>query len=169
MRRRTSLRVWTLASGALIGQHGHAGGAITQCLSNYMNHFAHQSLGRGPFSFSEYWRNPQPCVAKSTFGGYGTAAFNGPISYLPAVFTVAVLRGFGAPVPLIFFAGRFATLLAFVGVFSRDSFDPYGKASAIRTGLASHYARNGIFVLCRSDDHLFGGAGHQSYAEVTPF
>ena len=72
---------------------------------------------RAPFSFSQYWQSPHPCLASNVFGSYGTAAFNGPLSYLPSIFTVALLRIVDAPIPLIFFAGRLASLLAFVGIY----------------------------------------------------
>ena len=110
-------RVWTFASGAFIDAHGRAGGPIPQCLSVYMNHFANAASERAPFSFSQYWQSPQPCNANPIFGTYGTAAFNAPIAYLPEIIAVGVLRAVGAPIPLIFFGGRFATLLAFVGIF----------------------------------------------------
>ena len=110
-------RVWTFASGALVDAHGRTGGPIPQCVSVYMNHFANAALGRAPFSFSQSWRSPQPCSLKPVFGTYGTAVYNAPVAYLPEIVAVAILRAVGAPIPLIFFAGRFATLLVFVGIF----------------------------------------------------
>jgi uncharacterized membrane protein len=110
-------RVWTFASGSFIDAHGRAGGPIPQCVSDYMNHFASAASGRGPFSFRQYWQSPQPCSSRLIFGSYGTAAFNAPIAYLPEIVAVALLRAVSAPIPLIFFAGRLATLLAFVGIF----------------------------------------------------
>ena len=110
-------RVWTFVSGSFINAQGRTGGPVPQCVSVYMNHFASAASGRGPFSFSQYWQSPHPCPSTPVFGTYGTAAFNAPIAYLPAILAVALLRAVSAPVPLIFFAGRLATLLAFVGVF----------------------------------------------------
>ncbi len=110
-------RVWTFASGAFVDAHGRAGGPIPHCVSDYMNHFANAALRRAPFSFPQYWQSPHPCIGKHVFGSYGTAAFNGPISYLPSIFTVALLRTIDAPIPLIFFAGRLASLLVFVGIY----------------------------------------------------
>ncbi len=110
-------RIWTFASGSWIDAHGRTGGPIPQCVADYMNRFASASLRRGPFSFSQYWQSPQPCNASPVFGTYGTAAFNAPVAYLPALVTVAVLRAVDTPIPVIFFAGRLATLLAFVGIY----------------------------------------------------
>jgi uncharacterized membrane protein len=110
-------RVWTFAGGMFVDAHGRAGGPIPQCLADYMNHFANAASKRAPFSFPQYWQSPHPCIGRHVFGSYGTAAFNAPISYLPSILAVAVLRAAGAPIPLIFFAGRLASLLAFVGIY----------------------------------------------------
>lgn len=110
-------RVWTFTGGAFVDAHGRAGGPIPQCLSVYMNHFASAASGRAPFSLSQYWQSPQACTTKPIFGAYGTAVYNAPIAYLPEIIAVGILRAVGAPIPLIFFAGRLATLLAFVGIF----------------------------------------------------
>ena len=67
--------------------------------------------------FPSTWQSPHPCSSTPVFGAYGTAAFNAPIAYFPEILAVALLRAVGAPIPLIFFAGRLATLLAFVGIF----------------------------------------------------
>ena len=110
-------RVWTFASGAFVDAHGRAGGPIPQCVSDYMNHFANAALKRAPFSFPQYWQSPHPCIGTQVFGSYGTSAFYGPMSYLPSILAVALLRAVDAPVPLIFFAGRLASLLVFVGIY----------------------------------------------------
>ena len=110
-------RVWTFASGAIVDAHGRAGGPIPQCLSDYMNHFANAASQRAPFSFSQYWQSPHPCIGSHVFGSYGTAAFNGPLAYLPSILAVGLFRAVDAPIPLIFFAGRLASLLVFVGTY----------------------------------------------------
>jgi uncharacterized membrane protein len=63
------------------------------------------------------WHSPHPCSATPVYGDYGTAALNAPIAYLPEIIAVGILRVVGAPIPLIFFGGRFATLVTFVGMF----------------------------------------------------
>jgi uncharacterized membrane protein len=110
-------RVWTFASWSITDAHGRAGGPVPQCVSDYMNHFADAAVRRAPFSFPQFWQSPHPCIGTHVFGSYGTAAFNGPMSYLPAIVTVAVLRAIDAPVPVIFFAGRLASLIVFVGIY----------------------------------------------------
>ena len=110
-------RVWTFTSGAIVNAHGRLGGPIPQCVSDYMNRFANAALRRGPFSFPQYWQSPRPCSGRQVFGPYGTSAFYAPIAYLPEIVAVALLRVVHAPIPLIFFAGRLATLLAFVGIY----------------------------------------------------
>jgi uncharacterized membrane protein len=82
-----------------------------------MNHFANAASQRAPFSFSQYWQSPHPCIGSHVFGSYGTAAFNGPLAYLPSILAVGLFRAVDAPIPLIFFAGRLASLLVFVGTY----------------------------------------------------
>jgi uncharacterized membrane protein len=110
-------RVWSFASGSFLPPHSQATTTIPSCVADYMNRFANEAAKAGPFSFGQYWHTPQMCSASPTLGSYGTSAFNGPISYLPAILTTALLRGVGAPVPLIFFVGRLATLIGFVAVY----------------------------------------------------
>jgi uncharacterized membrane protein len=110
-------RVWTFSSGSFVNAHGQPGGPIPQCVADYMNRFSNTASGRGSFSFPAYWQSPDPCIGRHIFGSYGTAALNGPVAYLPSIAAVAILRVVDAPLPLIFFAGRMATLLAFVGIY----------------------------------------------------
>jgi uncharacterized membrane protein len=110
-------RIWTFASGTLIDAHGRAGGLIPQCVSDYMNHFANAAVKRAPFSFPQYWQSPHPCIGTHVFETYGTAAFNGPVAYLPSIFAVALLRAVDAPVPVIFFMGRLVSLFVFIGTY----------------------------------------------------
>ena len=70
-----------------------------------------------PSRFRSIGRVHIRALARHVFGSYGTAAFNGPIAYLPSIVAVALLRTVDAPIPLIFFAGRLASLLVFVGTY----------------------------------------------------
>jgi len=112
-------RVWMLAQGNIVVpiHHGVPGGYIPKCVSDYLAHFSAQSSKAGAFSFSQYWHTPTPCSSASPFTTVGTAAANSPISYAPSLIAVAVLRGVGASLPVIFFGGRFASLLGFIAIF----------------------------------------------------
>jgi uncharacterized membrane protein len=112
-------RVWTLAHGTVVApsQHGHPGGYIPRCVVDYFNRFSTEASRRGSFSFGQYWQNPAGCSSKSMFIGFPSSAVYSPVAYVPSVFAVAILRGLDAPLPVIFFGGRIASLLAFVGLF----------------------------------------------------
>lgn len=112
-------RVWSLAQGDLIApvHRGSPGDHIPQCVVDYVGRFSAQSTKRSSFDFSDYFRSPTHCSATAPFTGVGTAAANSPVSYLPSIVAVGVLRGVGAPIPVIFFGGRLAGLLGFIVLF----------------------------------------------------
>ena len=112
-------RVWTLSHGAIEAPslHGHAGGKIPQCVVDYFNQFYTDASRRGSFSFVQYWRTPVGCSFKPVFTDFQGSAVYSPVAYIPSVIAVAILRGFDAPLPGIFFGGRLASLLAFVGLY----------------------------------------------------
>ena len=112
-------RVWTLAHGAIVAptQHGQAGGNVSQCVVEYLNRFSAKAAQPGPFSFRQYWHTPAGCSPAPAFEDFRGSAVYSPMAYIPALVPVAILRGLGAPFPMIFFAGRLVTLLAFVGLY----------------------------------------------------
>ena len=112
-------RVWELAQGHVVApiHHGTPGGFIPRCVSDYLAHFSAHASEPGPFSFNQYWHSPNPCSQASPFTTVGTAAANSPISYAPSLIVVAIFRGAGAPLPVIFFAGRLGSLLGFIALF----------------------------------------------------
>jgi uncharacterized membrane protein len=112
-------RVWTLAQGTLVVpiHHGEPGGYIPKCVVDYVGQFGSEATKNVPFSFSQYWQSPPHCSMTPAFSSVGTAATNSPVSYAPSIIAVAVLRGVGASIPVIFFGGRFVTLLGFVALF----------------------------------------------------
>jgi uncharacterized membrane protein len=112
-------RVWTLAQGTIVApsQHAHAGGYVPQCIAEYFNRFATEAYSRRSFSINQYWHSPLGCSHKQVFVNFQNTAIDGPISYAPSIVAVAILRGIGASLPVIFFGGRFASLVAFVLIF----------------------------------------------------
>ncbi len=111
-------RVWTLSQGQIVvPDHGGVpGGNIPQCVTAYFGEFSAKASGGSPYSFAAYWRTPA-CSTRPVFTGVGTAAANSPLSYAPSLLAVGFLRAVGAPLPLIFFGGRFASLLGFIILF----------------------------------------------------
>ncbi len=82
-----------------------------------MNHFANAALRRGPFSFPQYWQSPHPVHWHARL----RILRNGRIQWPDRVLSFDSRRSPAAdrdaPIPLIFFAGRLASLLAFVGIY----------------------------------------------------
>ncbi len=111
-------RVWTLSQGdVVVAVHrGEPGGAIPQCVSQYLSRFSSEASRKSPFAFSGYWRQPTDC-SRAPFTSVGTASANSPISYAFSLVAVVVLRSVGASLPVVFFGGRLATLLGFIAIF----------------------------------------------------
>lgn len=112
-------RVWTLTQGAIVAPspHGVSGGNIPQCVVDYFHRFSTEASRGGSFSFDQYWSTPAGCSSKLVFTAFAGSAVYSPVAYIPTVFAVGILRGLHAPLPVIFFGGRLANLLAFVGLF----------------------------------------------------
>jgi uncharacterized membrane protein len=111
-------RVWTLAQGNIVApvHHGTYGGYVPGCVADYLGEFSAAAAKSASFSVSHYWQSPAHCSSQ-VFANVGTAAANNPVSYAPSLIAVALLRGVGAPLPVIFFGGRLASLLGFIGLF----------------------------------------------------
>ncbi len=90
---------------------------MPNCVVHYITTFATESSKKGSFHLSQYWHSPTGCLPGSTFSNIGSAASYGPIAYLPSVAAVGFLQSVGAPLPLVFFGGRMASLLAFIVLF----------------------------------------------------
>ncbi len=111
--------VWSMAHGTFIApiHSGAAGGYIPHCVVDYIGRFATEASQRGPFSVGNYWASPVHCSSRTAFTDVGTTASYGPISYLPSIITVGILDRLGTPLPLIFFAGRWASLAVFIFMY----------------------------------------------------
>ena len=130
--------VWALAHGSVVApiHHGIAGSYIPQCVVEYIKRFSTEASRHGPFSFSQYWQSPVGCSQQPRFTNLGSIPAYGPISYVPSIITVAILHGIGAPLPVIFFGGRLASLLGFVVLFSLAiRLTPVGKQVLFVLGL----------------------------------
>ncbi len=112
-------RVWTLSQGDLIVpvRHREPGDYVPKCISDYLDTFSGQASKGVPYAFGRYWSSPISCSGRPVFTGVGTASANNPVSYAPAFVAVWFLRVVGAPLPIIFFGGRLASLVGFVVLF----------------------------------------------------
>lgn len=111
-------RTYTIAQGELVTQwtDGKLGGFVPTCVADYQNlQFRHASYP-GPFNRANFSRQPVPCTGSKTFAQFPNSAFYSPVSYLPQALGVFVARVLGAPVPILFYTGRVAAFLAFLGL-----------------------------------------------------
>lgn len=110
-------RTYTISQGEFVTQwtDGKLGGYVPTCVADYQNlEFRHASFP-GPFNRDNFLRQPVSCAPGSkTFAAFPNSAFYSPISYLPQAVGVFVARSLGAPVPVVFYAGRLAAFLAFL-------------------------------------------------------
>jgi len=131
-------RAWTLAHGTLVAPitDKRAGAQVPACISAYFAHFSTVAAGRAPFSFGDYWHSIAHCPSGSVWVPFENTAVNGPVSYAPHVVAIAVLSGLGAPLPVVFFGGRLASLLVYVAIFFLAiRITPVGKHVMVVLGL----------------------------------
>jgi uncharacterized membrane protein len=131
-------RVWTLANGLLVDptHHGQTGAPISQCVLQYLNHFAAAASRRSSFSFEQYWHNSVPCSSKTTFTGFPGSAVYSPVAYVPSIVAVWLLHLIGFTLPVVFFAGRLTSLLTFVALYALAiKIAPVGKPVLFVLGL----------------------------------
>ncbi len=135
------LRVWSLTDGDLVPPTVHAGTrsvvidgraatvpagtvrrgtsakavVVAPCLYAYITDNYDQALRAGPMGTTPFFRTPPGCArSPDTLVVYDNTAINSPVTYLPQVAAVGVLRAAGAPLPVVFYGGRLAGLLAYV-------------------------------------------------------
>lgn len=112
-------RAYTITQGELVVQshHGQLGGFLPLCVADWGGFEFRHASAKGPFNPADFWRQPVSCASASTkFTGFPNVAFYSPVSYLPQAFGVLVARVLGVPVPVMFYAGRLAAFLAFLGL-----------------------------------------------------
>jgi uncharacterized membrane protein len=147
-------RVWTLAHGAVVAPspHGRGGGYLQPCVTQYFSRFSAEAGQRGAFSFLHYWQSPTGCSQKAVFTAFPNSAVYSPVAYIPSLFAVVILRTFDAPLPVIFFAGRLFSLLAFVGLFYLAiRITPVGKQVLFVLGLLPTTL---LLASCYSEDPM---------------
>jgi uncharacterized membrane protein len=130
-------RVWSLAHGSLVAPRvkGEYGGYVSQCVVDYLKRFSTDATRRSAFSFANYWQTPH-CPTGSPFVAFPASAVYSLICYLPSVIVVAILAAVHAPLPVIFFLGRLASLLVFVALMSLAiRIIPVGKQVVFVLGL----------------------------------
>jgi uncharacterized membrane protein len=81
----------------------------------YLEQFRKDATLPAAFSWHSFWFDTPPCEpARREFRFADAAADYSPIGYFPQASVLAVSRALGLPLPVAFFAGRLASLLAFI-------------------------------------------------------
>lgn len=112
-------RVYTISSGDIVeSTRGHdAGAVLPDCLSDYGYGLYREGTRPGPFHLRDYFTLPAGCATRpATFIPLDNTAIYSPVSYAPQVIGVTIARLLGAPIPIVFYAGRLLALLAYVGL-----------------------------------------------------
>lgn len=140
----------------IVGQGLHrAGGAVPACVEEYLHVLRAEAAKPLPYSPGQFWRTPNGCQHRpDRFVVFENTAVNSPLSYAPEVVGVAVLRGVGAPLPVVFFGGRLAGLLVYLAlVYLSLRVAPRGKAVLFLVGAtpmalaqASAYSADGMTI-----------------------
>jgi uncharacterized membrane protein len=109
-------RAYAISQGQLVARThaGRTGGFLPDCLHAYME--LQFQPAETPFRFhpSTFIWQPVPCTSKQRFVAFENTALYSPISYVPQSLALGLTRSIGLPVPLQFYAGRFAAFAGFM-------------------------------------------------------
>ncbi len=133
-----------------------AGGVVVPaCTYEYVNNLYVTALHPTSYHFGDFFRTAPGCATRpGQFVPIENTAVNSPVSYLPAELVILPLRVAGAPVPVIFFAGRLAGLAVYLAlIFLAIRVTPRGKAVFVVLALlpsslelASGYSADGMTI-----------------------
>lgn len=112
-------RTYTISQGELVTHRydGRPGGYIPTCLADWVGLEFGPASRPGPFNPADFTRQAEACrPGATTFSYFPNTAYYSPVSYLPQTLGVLVARSLGGTPPVIFYAGRLAAFLAFLGM-----------------------------------------------------
>lgn len=111
-------RAYTISTGSWIEptRSGRTGAEVTTCVINFVNY--HFFEGEQPTRFHLHDAVTQPPCnpGVSYFIPFENTAIYSPIPYLPQVAALTAGRALHLPLPILFFAGRAAAFLTFLGI-----------------------------------------------------
>jgi uncharacterized membrane protein len=151
------LHTYSISGGALVATRKgvNAGTVLPACLPAYGFGLYAQATRPGAFHPSDYFTLPAGCASRpNAFTLYNNTAVYSPVSYVPQAIGVAIARSLGAPLPIVFYAGRLFALLAYVGLVSLAlSIATHGKRAILVVGLmpmslvlGSQYSADGMTI-----------------------
>src|SRR5215472_15400642 len=110
---------YSISGGALVATKKgvNAGNVLPACIPAYGFGLYAEATKPGAFRPSDYFTLPAGCASRpDAFTLYNNTAVYSPVSYVPQAIGVAIARGLGAPLPIVFYTGRLFAILAFVGL-----------------------------------------------------
>jgi uncharacterized membrane protein len=150
-------RAYSISGGALVSPMvgSDAGDVLPACVPAYAHGLYDEATRPGPFHVSDFFTLPAGCAAQpAAFVPFDNTAVYSPVSYAPQSIGVALARRLGAPLPIIFYAGRVFALLAYVGLVTVAlSIAPRGRWAILVVGLmpmslvlGSQYSADGMTI-----------------------
>jgi hypothetical protein len=150
-------RVYSISQGQIVTPipHDRAGVVVPACAYEFVYFEYFNAPHPVNYYLGDFWRTPAGCQRMpGQFVPIENTAVNSPVSYLPAVVAVTVLRVAGAPIPVVFFAGRLAGLAVYLAlIYLAIRIAPRGKAVLFVLGalpttlaLASGYSADGMTI-----------------------
>jgi len=150
-------RVYSISGGALVEPvvGSDFGDVLPACVPAYAFGLYGEATRPGPFHVSDFFTLPAGCAAQpAAFVPFDNTAEYSPVSYVPQSIGVTLTRWLGAPLPVIFYAGRLFALLAYVGLVTLAlSIATRGKWAILVVGLmpmslvlGSQYSADGMTI-----------------------
>jgi predicted membrane protein DUF2142 len=150
-------RVYAISSGTLVEpmMGRRAGSVLPDCVTGYAHGLFKEGTRAVRFRPADFFSVPPGCAARpDRFQPFENTAVNSPVSYLPQVAGVTAARSLGLPLPLVFYAGRLASLLAYLSlVYLALRITPRGQAVLLAVALlpmslilASQYSADGMTI-----------------------
>lgn len=112
-------RVYSITSGTLIQpiQDDRAGTTLPACVYEYTANLWAEGTRAAPFDVRDFWTVPAGCGERPPrFWPIENTAVYSPVCYLPQIVGVGVARLLGASLPIVFYSGRLAGALGFIGL-----------------------------------------------------
>jgi uncharacterized membrane protein len=132
-------RAYTISDGSLVSaEHdGRVGGFLPACVDAYVHALVVSSQNPNPYPPGQFIAPPTACANLPVrFVAFENTAYYSPVSYLPHVVGIGIARLLKASVPVVYYAGRLGSLIAYIAMFVLAiRIAPVGKPVFLLLGL----------------------------------
>ncbi|MBO0748269.1 MAG: DUF2142 domain-containing protein, partial [Acidimicrobiaceae bacterium] len=111
-------RAYTISTGSVLvsTRSGRSGAEVNGCVVAFVNYHFFEAEQPTRFHLHDAITQP-PCKPEASyFIPFEDTAIYSPVPYLPQIVALTIGRALHLPIPILFFAGRAAALLTFLGV-----------------------------------------------------